>query len=231
MQGGMNNELWLSHAEEMRPQRDLQDRVWAELRQELEADIADIDVRVEDFVVTIGGTAPSYCVRLAVEQAAARVPGIRSVINEVVIVLPAADARDDDVLAAAVANALWWDIRVPHVKLSERMVNGWVTLAGSVGRHCERSAAEEVVAHLTGVRGITHLITIEPVHTPPDFGRLAEAALARAALHGCHISLTTRDRTVALRGRVHSLADRLAAERAVWAVPGVAAVEDLLTVG
>jgi osmotically-inducible protein OsmY len=29
---------------------------------------------------------------------------------------------------------------------------------------------------------------------------------------------------------VHSLADRTAAERAVWAVPGVATVEDLLTV-
>lgn len=231
MQGGMNNELWLSHAEEMQPQRDLQDRVWAELRCEPEADTTDINVRVADFVATFSGTVPSYNVRLAVEQAAARVPGIRSVINEVVIVLPAADARDDDVLAAAVANALWWDIRVPHVKLTERVVNGRVTLAGSVTRHCERSAAEDVVAHLTGVRGITNLITIEPAQTPPDFGRLAEAALARAALRGSHISLETHDRTVALRGRVHSLADRLAAERAVWAVPGVAAVEDLLTVG
>lgn len=231
MEGGMNNELWLSHAAEMQPQLDLQDRVWAELRQQPEGGIADITVQVEDFVVTIGGTAPSYCVRRAAQQAAERVPGIRSVINEVVIVLPAADARDDDVLAAAVANALWWDIRVPHVKLTEQVVNGWVTLAGSVTRHYERCAAEDVVAHLTGVRGITNLITIEPAQTPPDFGRLAAAALARAALHGSNISLQTRDRTVALRGRVHSLADRLAAERAVWTVPGVAAVEDLLTVG
>jgi osmotically-inducible protein OsmY len=35
---------------------------------------------------------------------------------------------------------------------------------------------------------------------------------------------------VTLRGRVHSLAERQAAERAVWDVPGVVSVEDLLTV-
>jgi osmotically-inducible protein OsmY len=230
MQGGMNNELWLSHADEVRPQIDLQDRVWDELRWEPESDVADVTVRVEEFVATLSGMVPSYCARLAVEQAAVRVPGIRSVVNEVTIALPAADARADNVLAAAVANALMWDVRVPHVKLTERVVDGWVTLAGSVQRQCERSAAEDAVAHLTGVRGITNLIVIEPPQAPQDFRRLAEAALARAELHGSRVSVETRDRTVALRGRVHSLADRLAAERAVWAVPGVAAVEDLLTV-
>jgi osmotically-inducible protein OsmY len=227
----MYTELWLSHAEETQPQRDLQDRVWAELRREAEADIADVSVGVEDFVATLSGAVPSYCARLAVELAAERVPGIRAVINEVVIALPAADARADAVLAAAVAEVLRWDIRVPHVMLTARVVNGWVTLAGSVHRQSERSAADEVVAHLRGVRGITNLIAIEPSPAPSDFRRLAQAALDRAALHGSRISLETRGRMVALRGRVHSLADRLAAERAVWAVPGVAAVEDLLTVG
>jgi osmotically-inducible protein OsmY len=230
MEGGMYRELWLSHGEEMQRQRDLQDRVWAELRWEPEAAIADISVRVEDFVATLRGTVPSYCHRLAVEQAAERVPGIRSVINEVVIALPAADARADALLAAAVAKALRWDIRVPHLALTARVENGWVTLTGSVPRQTERSAAEDVVAHLTGVRGITNLIAIEPAPTPPDFRRLLEAALQHAALRGSHIALETHDRTVALRGRVHSLADRLAAERAVWAVPGVARVEDLLIV-
>lgn len=231
MEGGMGREMWLSRAEELRPQIDLQARVWAELRGEPEADIADINVEVEDFVATLSGTVPSYVARLAVEQAAERVPGIRSVINTVAVALPAGDTRADDLLSAAVAKALRWDIRVPHHLLAARVLNGWVTLAGSVPRQLERSAAEEDVAYLAGVRGITNLIAIEPSAAPPDFQGLAEAALQRAALPGSRISLETHDRTVALRGRVHSLADRLAAERAVWAVPGVAAVEDLLTVG
>lgn len=231
MEGGMGREMWLSHAEELLPQFDLQARVWAELRGDPEADVADIHVEVEDFVATLSGTVPSYVARLAVEQAAERVSGIRSVVNEVAVTLPAGDTSSDDLLGAAVAQALRWDIRVPHHLLAARVLRGWVTLTGSVPRQRERSAAEEVVTYLTGVRGITNLIAIEPSAAPPDFPRLAKAALQRAALPGSRISLETHDRTVALRGRVHSLADRLAAERAVWAVPGVAAVEDLLTVG
>ena len=230
MEGGMGREMWLSHAEELQPQIDLQARVWAELHGEPEADVADINVEVEDFVATLSGTVPSYAAMLAVEQAAERVPGIRSVVNKLAVTLPAGDTRTDDVLGAAVAQALRWDIRVPHHLLAARVLQGWVTLAGSVPRQRERAAAEEVVTYLTGVRGITNLIAIEPSVAPPDFPRLAEAALQRA-LPGSRISLEMHDRTVALRGRVHSLADRLAAERAVWAVPGVVAVEDLLTVG
>ncbi len=90
MEGGMNRELWLSHAEELRPQMELQDRIWSELRKEAAADIADVSVIVEDFVATLSGTVPSVDASLAVTRAAERVPGIRAVINEVAIALPAA---------------------------------------------------------------------------------------------------------------------------------------------
>lgn len=228
--GGMNNELWLSHADDVRPQVDLQRRVWDELRAESEADTAEVDVRVENFVVMLSGSVPSYQARIAVEQAVERVSGIRAVSNRLAVVLPPADRRPDNALAAAVANALEWDIRVPHVKVTARVLNGWVTLEGSVDRQGERVAAEETVSHLTGIRGVTNRIAVDPPRTPANVQRLAETAIEHLALHGCSIGLETHGRTVALRGRVRSLADRLAAERAVWAVPGVAAVEDLLTV-
>lgn len=230
MEGGMNAELWLSHAEEVRPQVELQQAIWDELHWELEADTGDINVEVADFVATLRGAAPSYPARMAVERAAERVPGIRAVINEIAVTPPAGDARADSVLAAAVANALVWDVRVPHVKVTERVMNGWVTLEGRVGRQYERDAAEEAVGNLTGVRGITNLITVEPAQASADLQRQAEAALEHASLRGSRISPQAYDRTVVLRGRVHTLAERFAAERAVWALPGVAAVEDLLTV-
>ena len=103
MQGGMNNELWLSHSDEVRPQMDLQERVWAELRWEPEADTADVNVTVEDFVATLSGTVPSYHAKMAVAQAAARIPGIRAVRDETVVVPPTPDARADNELATAVA--------------------------------------------------------------------------------------------------------------------------------
>jgi osmotically-inducible protein OsmY len=87
MQGGMNNELWLSHASEMEPQVDLQDRIWEELHREPPTDIADVNVWVEDFVVTLTGTVPSYRARTAVQQVTERVTGVHAVLNELNIVL------------------------------------------------------------------------------------------------------------------------------------------------
>lgn len=229
MQGGMNNELWLSHADDVQPQVELQERIWEELRWEV-ADTAAINVQVEDFVATLSGSVRSYDARLTAQRAAERVGGVRVVANELSVVLPASDRRPDDVLAAAVANALLWDIRVPHTRLAVRIADGWVTLEGSVERQGERAAAEDVVSHLTGIRGISSEIDVVPSDMPPNLRRLAEAALERLELRGSHVSLDTHDRTVALHGRVHSLADRQAVERAVWGVPGVAVVEDLVTV-
>lgn len=228
--GGMNAEMWLSHADEVRPQRELQRAVWDELRWEPEADTADVHVGVEDFVATISGTVPSYRARFAVERSVERVPGIRSVVNGLAVVLPVADARADGVLAAAVANALQWDGRVPHGRLIAEVMDGWVTLGGSVDRQVDRAAAEETVQNLTGVRGVTNQIAVEPPQAPVELKRLAEAALEHRALRGARIALETHERTVALHGRVHSIADRRAAAQAVWAVPGVAAVVDLLTI-
>ncbi|HEV2670511.1 MAG TPA: BON domain-containing protein [Gemmatimonadales bacterium] len=226
----MNNELWLSHAQDTQPHVQLQERIWDELRWESPTDTAAVSVWVEDFVATLSGLVPSYHARIAIQQGAERVSGLRAVSNQLRVGLPPADCRPDGALAAAVANALEWDTRVPHVKLSARVVDGWVTLAGSVERQCERGAAEDAVSHLTGVRGICNEIVIEPAPRPSDFQRLAKAALQRVELRGSHISLETHDLSVTVRGRVHSLADRQAVERAVWSLPGVASVEDLLTV-
>ena len=93
MHGGMNEELWLSHIEETRPQLELQKRVWDELRRDLETDSADVFVWVEDFVATLSGSVRSYRARGAVERAVVRVHGVRRVINELRVVLPELDGN------------------------------------------------------------------------------------------------------------------------------------------
>lgn len=176
MHGGMNEQLWLSHGDEMRPQVDLQRRIWEELHRDLEADTSDVSVWVEDFVARLGGSVSSYPARIAVEHAAERVRGVGAVVNELRVVLSAAACRPDNALAAAVANALEWDSRVPHVGLTVRVVDGWVALAGSVECQCQRVAAEATISHLTGIRGVTNAIVIEP---PPVRADLADRALTR----------------------------------------------------
>ena len=86
MQGGMNEELYLSHAEETRPQIDLQERIWDELHARAEIDTAEVRVWVEDFVATLRGSVTSLPARTAVERTIQRVRGVRRVVNELRVV-------------------------------------------------------------------------------------------------------------------------------------------------
>ena len=86
MHGGMNEELWLSHADEVRPQVDLQRRIWDELRWQTEIDTADVNVWVDDFVATLTGSVASDPARTAVERAVWGVRGVRGVVSELRVV-------------------------------------------------------------------------------------------------------------------------------------------------
>ncbi len=85
LEGGMNVQMWLSHADEVRPQVDLQQMIWDELRLEPELEILSVNVQVEDFVATLTGSVPSYPTKLRVQRAAERVPGVVAVIDEIVV--------------------------------------------------------------------------------------------------------------------------------------------------
>jgi osmotically-inducible protein OsmY len=106
-----------------------------------------------------------------------------------------------------------------------------VTLEGTVEWRYQREAAELDVRSLRGVKGVTNKIVVTPVVTAAVVKAEIEAALKRSAeLDARRITVETRGHTVILRGSVHAWAERQEAERAAWAAPGVAKVENHLTV-
>ena len=85
LEGGMNVQIWLSHAEELQPQLDLQDKIWDELRRVPEPEIQGVNVEVEDFVATLTGWVPSDSAKLHVQDVAEHVRGVVAVINELAV--------------------------------------------------------------------------------------------------------------------------------------------------
>jgi osmotically-inducible protein OsmY len=83
LEGGMNVQMWLSHADEVQPQLDMQRTIWDELHAESGLVTEDVRVQVEDFVARLTGWVPSYAAKLNVQRVAERVPGIRGVINDI----------------------------------------------------------------------------------------------------------------------------------------------------
>jgi len=208
-------------------QRDVLD----ELKWDMRVRPNEVGVSVRDGIITLTGQVDSYMKKLAAENAAHRVHGVKAVVNDLEVRLPGAAERTDIDLAAAVVNALRWDAGIPAGKLDVTVSQGWVTLKGEVEYGFQKRDAERAIRYLSGIRGITNLISVKPNVSPIDLKQNIEKELVRnAETDAKHITVEVDDRKVILRGTVRSYAEKKAAENAAWLAPGVSEVENRLVI-
>ena len=216
---------------EKRTDAQIQQDVLAELKWDARVSPNEIGVMVQDGVVTLTGYVDSYTKRWAAEEAVHRVNGVKAVANEIEVRLPSSSERTDTDIAKAASRALEWDALVPLQKLDVTVSKGWVTLKGEVEWQFQKEDAERVVRRLTGVKGVSNLITVKPRVTPSELKSKIEAALVRSAQTDAErITVDVQGSKVILKGKVRSWSERQEAERAAWSAPGVTSVDNQITI-
>ena len=215
----------------MKTDMELKKDVLDELKWQPTVDAADIGVSVEDGVVTLRGEVSSIPQKWAAERAVKRVYGVKALAEEIEVNLPGSSQRNDTDIAQAAGNALKWNISVSQDRVKAKVQDGWITLTGEVDWWYQRRAAENAVHHLTGVKGVSNLITIKPkVKAFEVKDKIINAFKRNARLDAQKIQVETSGGRVILRGSVHSWAERDDAVDAAWAAPGVSAVESHIKV-
>jgi osmotically-inducible protein OsmY len=211
--------------------KDIRDTVERELGYDPLVDDSDISVKNINGDVALNGTVPSYPQYLQAAAAARRVAGVKKVQNHLEVVLPAGDYRDDPVLTTSANNALTVNIAVP-AGVEATASDGNLTLTGTVSYGTERTAAEQAVTYLTGVRNVKDDIEISIDADPVDVTLDVQDALDRYALilDDSDVTVDTSGNDVTLTGHVRTWAEHDAAVDAAWMAAGVYEVIDNLYV-
>ncbi len=192
-------------------------------------DPARIAVTAHDGVVTLSGQVPTLPQKVAAKEAAARVKGVRAVVQELVVLIPQ-DAASDEELAGRVVKVLAWSSALPREGIVAEVDRGVVTLTGEVEWDYQRRIAEQEVRRLMGVLDVRNDLTLAFRHGPADLKGRIEEALARNALDAGGVRVAADGADVVLTGSARSWFDADLAERLAWSVPGVRSVDNRLVI-
>jgi osmotically-inducible protein OsmY len=114
-------------------------------------DLYEITVKVENNVVVLSGKVESWQEKNLCETVAKGVRGVKNVNNNIMIFWP--QKRDDYEIITEVEKVLQWDIFVDHGLIDVNVIDGNVTLTGTVGSAAEKKRAG-LDAHVYGVKSV-----------------------------------------------------------------------------
>lgn len=210
---------------------DLKSNVLSELKYEPSVKTSDIGVLVHDGTVTLNGFASSYWEKSNALKAAKRVAGVNGIADSIEVKLPGSLNRTDGDIVSNAAEQLRLAPSIPAETVKAVCREGWVTLEGDVEWWYQKVSAEKAIRYIPGVKGIFNEICIKPKLTAASVESDIHSAFRRSAiLDADEVAVTTDGGNVTLNGKVKTHSERVEAERAAWAAPGVKSVKNNLSV-
>jgi osmotically-inducible protein OsmY len=130
---------------------------------------SNIDAKVDDGVVTLSGEVQSWYDKSHAGDIAARVRGVRDVINDISVKpAPISEEHSGVKVAKDIENRFWWNWTVHGVRdqIHVSVKKGVATLTGDVDTWAQRREAQTVAFNTKGVWSVKNKLTVNGYHYP-----------------------------------------------------------------
>ncbi len=165
------------------------------------------------------------------EEAVEKIATIKGVANELEVELLSGYKRHDADIVKAALDALKWTVLVPHEKIKVAIDRGFLTLTGDVSFYYQKERAEEAVNDLYGVVSVTNNIKVKSNVVPSEVKeKIIKEFERNARIDASNIQVEVDGHKVTLKGSVRNFDESREARTAVWSIPGVTNVVDLLEI-
>ena len=209
----------------------LQQAVLDELNWEPSVTAGHIGVAANDGVVTLTGHVTGFLEKHAAERAAGRVKGVKAIVEEIDVKLPFDKTRDDALIAKDAVQHLASSLAFPTGAVKVTVENGWITLKGEVASQYQRQLAKEDVERISGVVGVSNVISIKSTVNTANIEKDIQKALNRMWFYEPNdVKVTAKGGKVHLTGTVRSWYDCQLSAATAWAAPGVTDVSNDISI-
>lgn len=194
----------------------------------------NVEVDVDEGVVTLTGKVPNYFSRLAAEEDALSIIGVTHVENHLTVAH--ADEQNipgDTEIKKAIDNMLELDNRLDDEELIVEVNSGEVTLRGIVNSFWKKALAEEYANRAKGIVHVTNRIKIVPAVEFEDekiYQEIRKALQRNTLTHESAIDIHVAEGEVTLTGTVRSPHERKKAVDLASHTSGVLSVNDNLRI-
>lgn len=201
-----------------------------ELRFDCRVDAERIVVDGYSSTIVLRGAVRTYAEKCRAAQIAGAIRGVAAVENELEVRLAIGGYRTDDGLEqlAAVIMQNHSALSDPLPRVTSR--DGWLTIGGVVTTKAQKRAAEEALRSVTGIRGITNLLEVEPTADVTADKTFPNSVQRRARLAVNDIRVEVHDRTLTIHGTVASYEEHDALIELASSRRGIVYVDDHVVV-
>lgn len=215
----------------MKTDQQLENEVFAEIKNCPYLRSDNLSIGVEDGVVTLSGQVVSLKEKWAAEEVAGRVVGVRAVAVNIEVNLLNQDQLTDTELARRVVNLIDMIYPMHPYRIAVTVENGEVTLKGEVDWHYQIQHLLAMLREIRGIRNIHCALLVKPGMQPADVKAKIETSLKRLLRNDWGtINISVLDGKIVISGYVTSRHHKQEVVEIAWAIPGVSYVEDHLVV-